>query len=66
MVSFLAVLALNIERFITFKKEFYNLTLNSSDVDSSTRSCDQWFCTSDFVFTVCVLLNLGEALKQLS
>ena len=55
--SMLAILGVLIERFVYFKNEFVNLTLNESGVVELAK-CNEWICTTDFLLTVVLLLNL--------
>ena len=51
----IAVFALNIERFVTFEKSYYNVSFPGNSID-----CSKWYCTTDFTFTVLLLVNLGK------
>ena len=57
-VSMLGLLALSIERFVFFEKNFYNLT--TADSKDSRFHCSDWHCTTDFVFSLLLVLNLSE------
>ena len=56
-VSMLGLLALNIERFVHFKKDFYNLTISNND---SRFHCTDWHCTTDYVFSLLLIINLSK------
>ena len=62
-VSMLGVLALSIERFVTFEQTFFNLSyanLSYNDNNTFPFGCSKWFCTADFTFTIVILVNLGK------
>ena len=54
----LGVLALTIERFVTYEKKFYNLT-DQANVSIAFK-CTEWYCTADFTFALVVLINLRK------
>lgn len=54
-LSMLGVLVLNIERFVSFERDFYNLT--TVDVSEGFH-CSTWYCTSDVTFSLLLLINL--------
>ena len=56
--SMLAILGVLIERFVYFKNEFVNLTLVNESGVPELAKCNEWICTTDFLLTVVLLLNL--------
>lgn len=58
-VSMLGVLGLSIERLITFEKTFSNITFYNNSTNG-TVPCSEWVCTTDFLFTVILIVNLGK------
>lgn len=56
--SMLGVLGLTIERFVTYERDFYNLTDQANE--SIAFKCTEWYCTSDFTFSLVVLINLRK------
>ena len=61
--SILGVLALTIYRFDYFEKLVVNITIiNETSGVEELAPCPGWTCTSDFIFAVALLVNLGKPL----
>ena len=60
----LAVIGLSIERFDYFAKmvDYIAVPNNSNEMNVSLEfaPCSSWVCTSDFIFAVALLANLGK------
>ena len=54
-LTILVILGISIERFVSFKEEFVNITLKNNTL----YECNNWRCTNDFIFTVVLVLNIG-------
>lgn len=59
-LSMLGVMALSIERIVFFEQQFVNLTIG--DGMANETACNSWICTSDFIFAIALLVNLGMLL----
>ena len=57
-LSMLGVIALSIDRLVFFEQQFVNLTIGDGTANE-TAPCNSWICTSDFIFAVALLVNLG-------
>ncbi len=61
--SMLAVIGISIERLDYFANNVDYITFpnNSNQTNVIERApCDSWVCTSDFIFAVALLVNLGK------
>ena len=64
-LSMLGVLGVIIERFIHFERHFFNLTIvNESTEVEELAKCNKWVCTTDFIFTMVLLLNLCKCVQD--
>ena len=54
-LTILVILGISIERFVSFKEDFVNITLRNNKL----YKCNNWRCTNDFIFTVVLVLNIG-------
>ena len=62
-VSMLSVVGFSIQGFVSYDRSFQNLTPDgnaSGDMARNYTQCNHWTCINDFVYTVAVLVNLGE------
>ena len=66
-LSMLAVIGISIQRFVYFSDtveyiRFPNTSNQTSNGSLDDAPCDSWVCTSDFIFAVALLVNLGKCL----
>ena len=57
LLAFLGSLGISIERLVHFS---LNFTAASSENESGLRDCEQWTCSSDYTFTVVLIINICE------
>ena len=57
LLAFLGSLGISIERLVHFSQNF---TEASSENESGLRACEQWTCSSDYTFTVVLIINICE------
>lgn len=58
-LSVLGVLGVTIQRFDHFERIVDNISINLSNGTVVPAQCSTWVCTSDFIFAVALLVNLG-------
>lgn len=59
-ISILGILTESIMRFVRIEKLFRNISIDSGN--ETAYICNEWICTNDFIFTVVMVLNIGEPL----
>lgn len=47
-------------RFIRIENNFRNISIYGNE--TQPYICNEWICTNDFIFTVVLVLNIGELL----